>query len=320
MLRRTFLSSSMALAVAPAMAQSGVYPDRIIKMINPFPSGGTTEILARILAESLYAELGQRMIVDTKAGAGGNIGLEATARAPADGYTLAMYPISSTMATSVYKDLRFDPVKDLAAVALVGKMPALLVVHPDRPIHSVAELIAYAKAKPGKLSYASAGIGTSPHLYMELLKHETGIDLLHVPYKGAGPAIVDQIAGQVDISFQTATAVVEHVRQKQMRALGTSTMEVFKPLPQVPAVAKTVPGFDVSTWFGVVAPVGVPKPIIDKLNAAIMKALAQPAIKARWEELGITIAPNSADEFGAFIRSEAERWASVAKLAGVRPE
>ncbi|MBK9133321.1 MAG: tripartite tricarboxylate transporter substrate binding protein [Betaproteobacteria bacterium] len=320
MLRRELVLSSAAMALAPTLARATTYPDRIIKLINPFPTGGTTEILARILAEHLYAELGQRLIVDTKAGAGGNIGLEFTARAAPDGYTLAMYPISSVMAPSVYKDLRYDPIKDLSAVALVGKMPALLVVHPSLKINSLADLIAQAKASPGKFSYASAGIGTSPHLYMELLKHLTGIDVVHVPYKGAGPSIVDQIAGQVDLSFQTATAVLGNVRQNQLRAIATSTAEPFKPLPDVPPVSKTVPGFDASTWFGVVAPTGVPKAIIDKLNAAIMKVLALPAVKTKWGELGVTIGPNTADQFAAFIRSEQEQWAKVARLAGVKPE
>ena len=318
--RRELLFSSAALALAPGLTRASVYPDRIIRLINPFPSGGTTEILARILADHLYTELGQRVIVDTKAGAGGNIGLEFTARSPADGYTLAMYPISSVMAPSVYKDLRYDPVKDLSPVALVGKMPALLVAHPSRQIHSVADLISQAKAHPGKLSYASAGIGTSPHLYMELFKYLAGIDIVHVPYRGAGPAIVDQIAGQVDVSFQTATAVLSHVRQNQMRALATSTIEPFKPLPAVPPVAQTVPGFDASTWFGLVAPAGVAESIIDKLNGSIMKVLAQPVVKTKWNDLGVTIAPNTAEQFGAFIRSEYEQWAKVAKLANVKPE
>lgn len=320
MQRRQFTLASLAMTLAPGVARAADYPERLITLINPFPSGGTTEILGRVLAEGLYTELGQRVIVDTRAGAGGNIGLQATARAPSDGYTLAMYPISSVMAPSVYKDLKYDPINDLAAVALVGKMPALLVVHPSRPIHSVAELIAFAKANPGKLSYASAGIGTSPHMYMELFKHLAGVDLVHVPYKGAGPSIVDQIGGQVDVSFQTATAILQHVQQQKVRALATSTLEPFSPLPQLPPVAKTLPGFDASTWFGMVAPASVPKPIIERLNAAVMKVLAQPGVKARWSELGVTVAPNTAEQFAAFIRSEHDTWAKVAKLAGVKPE
>lgn len=319
MLRRDLLLASAAVAV-PAIGRAQGYPDRVIKIINPFPSGGTTEIFARILAEGMQQEFGQPVIVDTKAGAGGNIGLRLTASAAPDGYTIAMYPISSVMAPSVYKDLRYDPIKDLTGVALVGKMPALLVVHPSRPIHTLAELIAYAKANPGKLTYASAGIGTSPHLYMELLKHLAGIDLVHVPYRGAGPSIVDQLGGQVDVSFQTATAVLTHIRQNQMRALATSTSEIFAPLPQIPSVSKTVPGFDASTWFGVVAPAAVPKSIIEKLNAAIMTTLAKPAVKAHLEEMGVNTFPNTAAQFNTFIRSEFKLWAEVAKVAGVKPE
>ncbi len=320
MIRREFLLSSLALALAPGASRAAEYPDRTIKIINPFPSGGTTDILARAIGDGLHQELGQPVIVDIKAGAGGNIGLQLTARSPADGYTLAMYPISSVMAPSVYKDLGYDPIKDLSAVALVGTMPALLVVHPNLPIRSVAELIAYAKKNPGKLSYGSAGVGTSPHLYMELLKYQTGIDMIHVPYKGAGPSIIDQIAGHVDVSFQTATAVLENVRKQQMRALATSTRSAFAPLPDVPSVARTVPEFDASTWFGMVAPAGVPKPIIDKLNTTVMKVLTLPAVKKRWEDLGVSVVPNTADEFAAFIRSEHDQWAKVAKLAGVAPQ
>ncbi|MCL4775002.1 MAG: tripartite tricarboxylate transporter substrate binding protein [Burkholderiaceae bacterium] len=320
MVRRDFLLSSLALALASGWSHAADFPDRIIKIINPFPSGGTTDILARTIAEGLHEEFGQPVIVDIKAGAGGNIGLQLTAKSPADGYTLAMYPISSVMAPSVYKNLGYDPIKDLSAVALVGTMPALLVVHPGLPIHSAADLIAHAKKNPGKLSYGSAGIGTSPHLYMELLKHETGIDMVHVPYKGAGPSIVDQIAGHVDVSFQTATAVLEHVRQQKMRALATSTMAPFAPLAGLPSVAKTVPGFDASTWFGMVAPAGVPGPVIQKLNAAVMKVLAKPAVQRRWEDLGVSLSPNTADEFAEYIRSEHDKWAKVAKRAGVEPQ
>lgn len=318
--RRDLLLSFAAFTLAPAQAWASAYPDRLITLINPFPAGGTTDILGRIIGEGLSAEFGQTVIIEIKAGAGGNIGLQYTARSVADGYTLAMYPISSVMAPSVYKNLTYDPINDLSAVALVGKMPALLVVHPSRPIHSVTELIAYAKADPGKLSYASAGVGTSPHLYMELLKHLAGIDILHVPYKGAGPSIIDQITGQVDVSFQTATAVIGNVREGQMRALATSTVEPFEQLPDLQPVAKTVPGFDASTWFGMVVPAGVPKPIIHTLNTAVMKVLAQPAVKARWAELGVTISPNSADEFGAFIRSERDKWAKVAQIARIKPQ
>lgn len=309
--------ASAAMVLASGIAQAINYPDRIIRLINPFSSGGTTDILARILAERLSTELGRRVIVDIKDG-GGNIGLEFAARSPADGYTLAMYPVSSVMAPSAYKNLEYDPIKDLSAVALVGTVPALLVVHPGRSINSVAELIAYAKANPGELRYASAGIGSSPHLYMELFKHQAGVDILHVPYTGQGPSIFDQIAGQVDLSFQTATAILPHVRSNQVRAIATSAMEPFKPLPEVPSISKTVPGFDASTWFGIVAPAGVPKAIIDKLNSAIMKVLAHPAVMTTWDELGVTVAPNNAEQFSAFIRSEHEQWAKVAERAGVK--
>jgi tripartite-type tricarboxylate transporter receptor subunit TctC len=321
MLRRQLLLSFVGSVLASGLAKAGdEYPNRVITLINPFPPGGTTGILGRIIADGLSAELRQSVIVETKAGAGGNIGLQYTARSPADGYTLAMYPISSVMAPSIYKNLNYDPINDLAAVALVGKMPALLVVHPDRPIHSLAELIAYAKANPGKLSYASAGIGTSPHLYMEFLKHLTGIEILHVPYKGAGPSIIDQISGQIDVSFQTATAVVETIREGRMRALATSTLERFEPLPDLPSVAQTVPGFEASTWFGMVAPAGVPRVIIERLNKSVMKVLAQPAVKAHWAKLGVTVSSNSANEFATFIRSEHDKWAKVAKLAGIKPQ
>lgn len=320
MRRRDFLLSCAGFSLASGFARAGGYPDRIVTLINPFAPGGVTDILARVVADGLSTELGQRVIVDTRAGAGGNIGLQFTARSPADGYTLAMYPTSSVIAPSVYKNLKYDPINDLSAIALVGKTPALLVVYPELPIHSVADLISYAKANPGKLSYASTGYGTSPHLYTELFRHMTGIDIVHVPYSGQAPTITDQIAGRIDMSFQAATAVIEYVRNGQMRALATSTVESFEQLPDLPPIAKTVPGFDASNWFGMVAPAGVPKPIIQKLNADVMKVLAQPSVKTRWSDLAVTVSPNSADEFAAFIHQEHDKWAGVAKVAGIKPQ
>ncbi len=322
MIRRQLIAASLLAACSPwAAAQADRFPSKPIQIINPFPVGGTTEILARLIAPGLQKALGQTVIVETKAGAGGNIGLEYTARAPADGHTIAMYPISSVMAPSIYKNLRYDPLKDLAPVGLVGKMPALLVVHPSRPYKTMSQLIDYARANPGKLSYSSAGIGTSPHLFMEFFKHLTGTSMTHVPYKGAGPALTDSIGGQVDVGFQTATAVLPYVQNKQLHALATSTVEPFGPLPQLPSIAASgVPQFDASAWFAMVAPAGTPQPVLDKLNASIRSVLASPDVAKRLDELGVIAAAGTAAEFEKFRLEEAAKWAKVAQLADIKAE
>jgi tripartite-type tricarboxylate transporter receptor subunit TctC len=321
MKRSTLMLLMGALAALPGLALAQAYPTKLIRIINPFPAGGTTEILGRIVGQGLQATLGQSVIIDTRAGAGGNIGLELTARSAPDGYTIAMYPISSVMAPSIYKNLSYDPLKDLVPIALVGKMPSLLVVHPSKPFKSVAEVVRYARENPGKLNYSSAGIGTSPHLFMELFLHLTGVSMNHVPYKGAGPALVDQVGGQVDIGFQTATAVLGYIQQGQLRALATSTVERFDPLPNLPSVAKSgVPDFDASAWFGMVAPARTPKPVIDRLNAETMKVLKAPAAAKRLDELGVMVSMNTPEEFGRFMQEEAVKWAKVAKLANIKAE
>ena len=309
------------IAALPLAAVAQTYPSKMIRIINPFPSGGTTEILGRIVGQGLQGVLGQTVIIETKAGAGGNIGLEATARSAPDGYTIAMYPISSVMAPSIYKHLAYDPLNDLVPIALVGKMPSLLVVHPSQPFKSVTDVIRFAKQNPDKLNYSSAGIGTSPHLFMELFLNMAGVKMNHVPYKGAGPSLIDQVGGQVDIGFQTATAVLGYIQQNQLRALATSTVEKFAPLPALPSIAESgLPGFDASAWFGMVAPVRTPKPIIDRLNAETMKVLKTPQTKKVLDDLGVMVAMNTPEEFGQFMQSEAKIWAKVAKLANIKAE
>ena len=321
MKRRDFVAAMGALAAAPGLAWGQAYPTKPIRMINPFPPGGTTEILGRIIAVGLTGSLGQPVVLDTRPGAGGNIGLEIAARSAPDGYTIAMYPISSVMAPVIYKNLNYDPLKDLIPVALVGKMPSLLVVHPSQPFKTVQEVLAYARANPGKLDYCSAGIGTSPHLFMELFLYMAGIKMNHIPYKGAGPALVDQIGGQVAIGFQTATAVLPYIQQGKLRALATSTRERFGPLPSLPSVADAgVPGFEASAWFGMVAPANTPKAIVDKLNTESLKVLQAPDAKKKLDDLGVIVPPNSAAVFGEFMRIEAEKWAKVAKAANIKAE
>lgn len=321
MKRREFVIAVGALAAAPGLVWGQAYPTKPIRMINPFPPGGTTEILGRLIGQGMTRSMGQTIVLDTRPGAGGNIGLEATARSAPDGYTIAMYPISSVMAPAVYKNLSYDPLKDLIPIALVGKMPSLLCVHPSRPIHSVRDLLKLAKENPGKINYASAGIGTSPHLFTELFAHMSRIQITHVPYKGAGPALVDQIAGQVDMGFQTATAVLPYIQQGKLRAIATTTLERFAPLPNLPSVAESgVPGFEASAWFGVVAPAHTPKDIVDRLNVEIMKAINLPDTKKRLDDLGVVTENNSAEDFGRFMRTEAAKWAEVVKIANVKAE
>lgn len=319
--RRGALVLMTLLAGWPAVLWAQNYPTKPIRMINPFPSGGTTEILGRIIAQGLQQNMGHPVWIDTKPGAGGNIGLEATARSEPDGYTIAMYPISSVMAPVIYKSLKYDPLKDLIPIALIGKMPSILVVHPSLPYKSVADLLKAARERPGKLNYSSAGIGTSPHLFMEMFLHMSGVAMNHIPYKGAGPALIDQIGGVVDVGFQTATAVLPYIQQGKLRALATSTVEHFPPLPTVPSVAEAgVPGFDASAWFGMVAPGRTPKVIIDRLNAETMKVLETSDVRKKFDDLGVVTSRNSSEEFGEFMQVEAAKWAKVAKAANIQPE
>jgi tripartite-type tricarboxylate transporter receptor subunit TctC len=321
---RPLLRSGLALLLlaAPAMAQAQGWPSRPLRLVVPFPPGGSTDILARALSQKLAEELAQPVVIDNRPGAGGSIGAEAAAKAAPDGYTLMMGHLG-TLAVNVgiYKKLPYDPVKSFAPVCLMAIVPSVLVVNNSLPVASVAELIAYAKKYPGKLAYGSAGNGSTSHLTTEYFKLATGIDVLHVPYKGVGPMLTDLVSGQLSMGLNGAPAVMPHVVSGRLRALAVSSLERLPSLPNVPTLDESgVKGFEANGWYGIVAPAGTPEAILRKLNSEIRSAMAAPELRARLDAEGAIPAGGMPEEFGAFIASEIARWGAVLKRAGIEPQ
>ena len=292
-----------------------------IRLISPFPPGAVVDTLCRTLAVPLGELLGQPVVVENRTGAGGNIGMDVVAKSPADGYTIGMGGIGTHgINPSVYASMPFDPVRDFAPITFVASNINVLVVHPSLPVKDVRDLIAYAKANPGKLAFGSAGTGTSQHLAGELFKQITGVEMTHVPYKGAGPAVADLIAGQIPLMFADISAALGHIRAGRLRALGVTTRE-RSPLLDVPtAIEQGVPDFDVNAWFGLFAPAATPPDIVARLNAESAKALGMPAIRERLQGVGLNPAPGTPEAFAQFIRAELARWAKVARAVNIRAE
>ena len=319
-----FITTLVLVATAalsmPAMAQPG-FPDKPIMLVVPFPPGGPTDAMARTLAAEMQDRLGQPMIVENRAGAGGNIGAEYVARAAPDGQTL-LFGTSGPLAinASLYRKVNYDPVKSFAPVIQVGHLPNILVVNPSVPAKNVKELIAYAKANPNKLSYASSGNGASSHLAGVLFNASAGVDLQHIPYKGTGPALNDLLGGQVSMSFTDVLTALPYVKTGKLRALGVTTTERSQALPDVPTVAEQgVPGYDVSVFFGIVAPAGTPPDRIAKLNKAFVDVLATPKVKQLFASQGLEPAPSSTpQQLGKFIQAQVTKWAGVVKQAGAQ--
>ena len=297
------------------------YPVKPVRLISPCPPGAVVDTLCRTLAAPLGELLGQPVVVENRSGAGGNIGMDIVAKAPADGYTIGMGGIGTHgINPSVYAKMPFDSVRDFAPITFVASNINVLVVHPSVPARNVEELVAYARANPGKLAFASAGTGTSQHLAGELFKQVAGIEMTHVPYKGAGPAVTDLIAGQIPLMFADISAALGHIRAGKLRALGVTTRS-RTPLLDVPTlIEQGVADFDVNAWFGLLAPAGTPREIVMRLNAESAKALNSPAVRERLQGLGLNPAPNSPDEFAQFIRAELERWTKVARAINIRAE
>lgn len=302
----------------PAAAQQ--YPARPIRMIIGFPPGGGTDIIGRIVGQRLSEVLGQQILPDNRGGASGQIAAELTAKAPPDGYTVMMAHIAAiSILPTLISKLPYDPQRDFAPITLVAIGPNLLVVHPSVPARSVKELVALAKARPGQLHYASPGAGTVQHLAAELFKLQARVDMLHVPYKGSGQSIVDLIAGQVHLNFDSVPPVLPHVRSGRLRALAVTSEKRFSILPNIPTVTEGgVPGFDMSTWWGLVAPSAVSKDIIGRLQNETVKLLRQPDVKERIAFAGADTVGNTAAEFGVFIRSEAAKYARIVKAANIK--
>ena len=296
------------------------YPTKAIRMVVPFPPGGTTDILARVAAQKITEATGQQVIVDNRPGAGGNIGTEVVAKAAPDGYLLLADPGSTlTVNPSLFSKLPFDPLKDFAPVTIIAAVPNLLVVHPSLPVRSVKELIALAKSRPGQLNYASTGAGQSTHLSMELFKLSAGVEMTHIPYKGSSPALFDLLAGQVPLMFDNMPSSLPYVQAGRLRALAVSTLKRAPALPSLATVAESgLPGFEVSVWFGVLAPAGTPREIVTRLNAIIVKALASPDTRERLAGQGAEPIGNTPEEFTAQMQRDLVKWAKVVKGAGIK--
>jgi tripartite-type tricarboxylate transporter receptor subunit TctC len=298
-------------------AQSS-YPSKPIKLIVPFAPGGTTTILARLMADRMGQALGQPMVVESKPGAGANVGMEYVAKSDPDGYTLLMGPIGIAINPSLYPRMGFDPQKDLAPIGLYAGVPNLLVVHPSIPAQNLKEFVTYAKANPGKLNYASNGNGTSSHLAAEMLKSAAGLEITHVPYKGGAPAMQDLIGGQVSMLFDQMPAVLPQVQAGRVRALGVSSSKRSNAAPDVPSMSEVLPGFDMTVWFGFLAPRATPPEIIARLNAEMLRVLKDGGFQTQLNGMGVTAMPSSPDEFAQFIRAETLRWTQVVKASGAR--
>jgi tripartite-type tricarboxylate transporter receptor subunit TctC len=308
-----------ALAAIPA-AHADNYPSKPIKMIVPFPAGGTTDVMARVISQELTKSWGQQVIVENRPGAGGNIGSDAVAKSPPDGYTLLMGTVGTHgINVSLYKKMPFDPVKDFVPITLVTAAPNILVVHPSLPVKSVKELIDYAKSNPGKLSFASSGNGTSIHLAGELFKRTTGVQMTHVPYKGSAPALTDLIGGQVQLMFDNMPSALPHVKAGKLRPVAVTSKKRSPALPDLPTIAESgVPGFEATTWFGVLAPRDTPKEIVTKLNKEMVRILKTPEVKGRLMEQGAEPIGNSPEQFAAHIQAEIAKWERVVKESGAQ--
>jgi len=312
----------LALAAAAGVPQARAldYPNRPVHVVAGYPAGGTVDILARLVGQYLSERLGQQFIIDNRSGAGNNIGTEVVVNAAPDGYTLLLVNPANGINATLYDKLPFNFVRDVAPVAGIIRVPNVMEVNPAVPAKTVAEFIAYAKANPGKVNMASSGNGTSVHVSGELFKMMTGVNMLHVPYRGAAPALTDLMGGQVQVIFDNLPSSIEYIRAGKLRALAVTTAERADALPGVPTVAETVPGYEASAWFGLGAPKGTPAEIVDKLNAAVNAGLADPKLKARLADLGGTMLVGPPGDFGKLIAEETEKWAKVVKFSGARPD
>jgi len=304
----------------PSAQAAPTYPAQPVRWVVPYTAGGATDVLSRLVCQYLSDRLGQPFIVENKPGAGSNIGTQAVINSPADGYTLLLTSTANAINASFDPALPYDFAKGIAPVAGVARIPLVLVVNNELPIHSVAEFIAYAKANPGKLSIASSGIGTSLHLSGELFKAMAGIQFTHVPYRGSAPGLTDVMSGHIQGMFDNVTSSFEFVRTGKLRAIGVTTSERSDTMPQVPPISDTLPGFETSSFYGVGAPHGTPPPIVDLLNKEINAALADPAIGTRLAELGAIPITGDASQFGAMLAAETERWRKVVAISGQRKE
>jgi tripartite-type tricarboxylate transporter receptor subunit TctC len=321
--RREFLrlaASTAMIPITPHAARAQTYPTRPVRLISGYPAGGSNDILARLMGQWLSEHLGQPFIVENRPGAASNIGTEAVVRASPDGYTLLLVNTANAINAALYEQLNFNFLRDIAPVAGIIGVPSVMEVHPSFPAKTVPEFITYAKANPGKINMASADNGSPGHVAGELFKMMTGISLVHVPYRGAAPALTDLLGGQVDVFFGTLPGSIEYIKAGKLRALAVSTATRSEALPHVPTVGEFVPGYEASVWLGVGAPRNTPAEIVDKLNREVNAALADPKVKARLTDLGGTVLTGSPADFGKLIAADTEKWAKVVKFAGIKPQ
>ena len=321
--RRYFLhlgAGAATLSVFSGISRAENYPARSVRIIVGFAAGSTSDILARLIGHWLSARLDQQFIIENRPGAGGNVGAETMVNAPADGYTLLLVPPAVAANPTLYEHLSFDFIRDTTPIGGVVRVPNVVEVNPSVPVKTIPELIAYAKANPGKLSFASAGIGTASHLAGQLFNTMTGANLQHVPYRGDGPAMADLIAGQVQVGFATMTASIGYIRADRLRPLAVCTIKRSEALPDVPTVAEFVPGFEASSWFGIAAPKGTPTEIVERLNRESNAGLADPMIKTRLVDMGGTPLSGSPADYGKLIANETEKWGKVIRAAGIKAE
>jgi tripartite-type tricarboxylate transporter receptor subunit TctC len=318
--RRKFLSAICGVAALPAVqaARAQTYPSRSVVVLVGYAAGGPTDICARLISEALSRRLGQQFVVDNRPGAGGNIATEAAVRAPADGYTLLLVSTSNAINKTLYRSLNFNFVEDIEPVAGIMQLPSVMEVNPSVPVDSVPDFIAYAKARPGKLNLGTAGNGSPPHIFAELFMAMTGVDLTVVGYRGGEPALVDLLAGQVQVMFEGITSTIGYLKAGKLRPLAVTSAARALVLPGVPTIGEYVPGYAATGWFGLGVPKNTPKPIIELLDKTVNESLADPALKARLADLGAQPMPTTQAEFGKFIADETDKWAKVIRTANIK--
>jgi len=314
------LPVALVFAAGLAVAQAPAYPVKSVRLLVPSSPGGGTDILARVLAQKMSETFGQQFVVENRPGAGQVIGIEAVARSAPDGYTLLMAASAIVINEVLYAKPPYDTLRDFAPVTLGASLPNILVVHPALPVKSVRELIVLAKTRAGQLNYSSAGSGTSPHLSMELFRLMAGITLTHIPYKGSGPATVDLLAGQVQLSMPNVLTALPHIKGGKLRGLGVTSSKRATGLPDIPAIAETLPGYEAIQWYGILAPAGISRDIVGKLQAEIARILVLPEVKDRLAADGADAVGSRPDEFAAYIRAELAKWGKVVKTAGIKLE
>ena len=316
------ITAALGALIAPVVsANEANWPTKPIKLVVGYAAGGATDVVARLVANKMGGELGQSIIVDNRTGANSNVGAEIVARAPADGYTLYVYTIANTINASLYNKLGYDPIKDFEPIGMMAKIPNLLVVNPSLPIHSVQDYSKYAKESKDGITFASSGSGSSIHLSGEMFKMKTGLNMLHVPYRGSAPAVSDLLGGQVQSMFDNSPSSMPHVKAGKLRALAITSKERSPLLPDVPTIAESgFPGFEVQSWFGLSAPAGTPDAVIKRLNTALNTALKDPTIKQRLADLVATTAPGTPDDMRKFVASELKGWNEVVKASGAKAD